>query len=182
MPGCQLHVPALTWQIRLVGVAAGCVGGPDLALGEDCWDTRWPQGVLPNGCSAERGCQGEAAPQAHRLPGLLGPSLLMASESRPVGSSHGQRSGYQDYVNWQGSCALLPGRLTQPTRSLSAVKACVELVTGRVQPTATGAANRHPPHKSRSAGGACSITHRGGGSGRSHIREVVGNVGGRRGT
>jgi hypothetical protein len=62
MPGCQLHVPALTWQIRLVGVAAGCVGGPDLALGEDCWDSRWPQGVLPNGCSAERGCQGEGCP------------------------------------------------------------------------------------------------------------------------
>jgi hypothetical protein len=68
MPGCQLHVPALTWQIRLVGVAAGCVGGPDLALGEDCWDSRWPQGVLPNGCSAERGCQGEgcrASPPAY---------------------------------------------------------------------------------------------------------------------
>jgi hypothetical protein len=70
MPGCQLHVPALTWQIRLVGVAAGCVGGPDLALGEDCWDSRWPQGVLPNGCSAERGCQGEGCPASPPAYGL----------------------------------------------------------------------------------------------------------------
>ena len=35
-----------TWKIRLVGVAVGCVGVPDLTLGEHRWDRRWPQGVL----------------------------------------------------------------------------------------------------------------------------------------
>ena len=47
MPGCQLHVPALTWQIRLVGVAAGCVGGPDLALGEAPQSEMVGQGSTP---------------------------------------------------------------------------------------------------------------------------------------
>jgi hypothetical protein len=46
MPDCELHVPGLTWKIRPVGVAVGCVGGPDLTLGEHRWDSRWPHGVL----------------------------------------------------------------------------------------------------------------------------------------
>src|SRR5215213_5448568 len=46
MPDCELHVPGLTWKIRLVGFAVGCIGLPCLSLGEHRSDSRWPQGVL----------------------------------------------------------------------------------------------------------------------------------------
>jgi hypothetical protein len=70
MPGCQLHAPALTWQIRLVGVAAGCAG-PDLALGEHCWDSRWPQGVLVMVAARREAARARAAPK---------PTLLRAPD------------------------------------------------------------------------------------------------------
>jgi hypothetical protein len=97
MPGCQLHVPALTWQIRLVGVAAWCAGGPDLALGEHCWDRRWPQGVLVMVAARREAARARAAPQAHRspdrTPGRNRCSQRPVSGRSPVGTPGYKRKG-----------------------------------------------------------------------------------------
>ena len=103
MPGCQLHVPALTWQIRLVGVAAGCVGGPDLALGEDCWDSRWPQGVLVMVAARREAARARAAPQAHRHTGLGSPAQVVRCVAL--------RNRWGTCCNWRPFPSLREGRL-----------------------------------------------------------------------